>query len=154
MQLTSVLHMLCWGTTSTGTLRRQRAKTLHNFGGRSTCGAASRDRPEGAVTPSPRWPLLLGLVSLSSNPFLRRSRSSTVRPAHPTSCQLHRYGADCGCIGGGTPGSHLSRLVYDMESMLSMLSQHHAIGLQTGCMVAVLPPCLTLLDSHMYALWP
>ena len=27
-----------------------------------------------------------------------------------------------------------------LESMLCMLSQHHAIGLQTDCMVAVLAP--------------
>ncbi len=37
--------------------------------------------PEGCGVPSPRWPLLLGLVSLSSSPFLLLSRSSTVRPA-------------------------------------------------------------------------
>lgn len=33
------------------------------------------------MSPSPRWPLLLGLVSMSSNPFLLLRRSSTVRPA-------------------------------------------------------------------------
>ena len=34
------------------------------------------------------------------------------------------------------------------------LSQHHAIGLQTDCMVTVLAPVVRLLDSHVYALWP
>ena len=34
------------------------------------------------------------------------------------------------------------------------VSQHHAIGLQTDCMVIVLAPVVRLLDSHMYSLWP
>ena len=32
------------------------------------------------------------------------------------------------------------RTEYALESMLCMLSQHHAIGLQTDCMVIVLAP--------------
>ena len=34
----------------------------------------------------------------------------------------------------------LPRLVYALESMLYMLSQHHAMGLQTDYMVTVLAP--------------
>ena len=45
-------------------------------------------------------------------------------------------------------------LEYALESMFCMPSQHHAIGLQTGCMVTVLAPVVRLLDSHVYALWP
>ena len=49
-------------------------------------------------------------------------------------------GLEHGCLGVGTPSLHLPRLEYALESMLCMLSQHHAIGLQTDCMVAVLAP--------------
>ena len=35
-----------------------------------------------------------------------------------------------------------------------MPSQHHAIALQTDCMVLVLAPVVRLPDSHVYALWP
>ncbi len=35
---------------------------------------------------------------------------------------------------------HKPRLEYDLESMLCVLSLHHAIGLQTDCMVALLAP--------------
>ena len=38
----------------------------------------------------------------------------------------------------GTP--RLPRLEYALELVLYMLSQHHAIGLQTDCMVTVLAP--------------
>ena len=31
---------------------------------------------------------------------------------------------------------------------------HHAIGLQTDCMVVVPAPVVRLPDSHVYALWP
>ena len=49
----------------------------------------------------------------------------------------------------------LPRLEYALESMLCMLSQHHAIELQTDCMVTMLAPVpLRLLDSRVYALWP
>ncbi len=48
-------------------------------------------------------------------------------------------GLEYGCLGVGTPRS-LPRLVYALESMLCMLSQHRAIGLQTDCMVTVLAP--------------
>ena len=41
-----------------------------------------------------------------------------------------------------------------MDLMLCMPSRHHAIGLQTDCMVTVLAPVVRLLDSHVYALWP
>ena len=42
-----------------------------------------------------------------------------------------------------------------MPWSLCVLSQHHAIGLQTDCLVTVLAPdWLRLLDSHVYALWP
>ncbi len=34
----------------------------------------------------------------------------------------------------------LPRLEYALESMLCMLSQHHAIELQTDCMVTMLAP--------------
>ncbi len=34
----------------------------------------------------------------------------------------------------------LPRLEYALELVLCMLSQHHAIGLQTDCMVTVLAP--------------
>ncbi len=46
------------------------------------------------------------------------------------------------------------RLEYALGSMFCTPSQHHAIGLQTDCMVTVLAPWLRLLDSHVYALWP
>ena len=39
-------------------------------------------------------------------------------------------------------------------SLLYMISQHHAIGLQNDCMAVVLGPVVRLPDSHMYALWP
>ena len=34
------------------------------------------------------------------------------------------------------------------------VSQHHAIRLQTACMVIVQAPVVRLLDSNVYALWP
>ena len=37
---------------------------------------------------------------------------------------------------------------------LASLSQHHAIALQTDCMVVVPAPVVRLPDSHVYALWP
>ena len=38
------------------------------------------------------------------------------------------------------PLARLPRLEYALELVLYMLSQHHAIGLQTDCMVTVLAP--------------
>ena len=35
-----------------------------------------------------------------------------------------------------------------------MLQQHHAVGLQLDCMVAVPALVVRLLDSHVYVLWP
>ena len=46
------------------------------------------------------------------------------------------------------------RLEYALCLLQCKLSQHHAIGLQTDCMVTVLAPVVRLLDSHVYALWP
>ena len=43
---------------------------------------------------------------------------------------------------------------YAFDVMLYMLPQHHAIGLQTDCMVLVPAPVVRLPDSHVYALWP
>ena len=41
------------------------------------------------------------------------------------------------------------------ESMLQrMPAQHHAMGLQTDCMVVVLAPMVRLPDSYVYALRP
>ncbi len=59
-------------------------------------------------------------------------------------------GLEYGCLGVGTPG--LPMLEYALKSMLRLLSQHHAIGLQTDCMVTVLAPWLRLLDSHAYVI--
>ena len=47
-------------------------------------------------------------------------------------------GLEYGGFGVGTP--RLPRLEYALELVLYMLSQHHAIGLQTDCMVTVLAP--------------
>ena len=52
---------------------------------------------------------------------------------------------------GHTP---CSQLEYALDLMLCMPSQHHAIGLQTDCMVVVPAPVVRLPDSHVYALWP
>ena len=48
------------------------------------------------------------------------------------------WGWSMGALGVGTP--RLPRLEYALELVLYMLSQHHAIGLQTDCMVTVLAP--------------
>ena len=41
-----------------------------------------------------------------------------------------------------------------LDFMMYMPSQHHAIGLQTDCMLVVPGPLVRLPDSHVYALWP
>ena len=41
-----------------------------------------------------------------------------------------------------------------LDCLYCMLQQHRAVGLQTDCMVAVPAPVVSLLDSHVYALWP
>ena len=65
-------------------------------------------------------------------------------------------GLEYGCIQRediGTP-----RLAILSEYALCLLqcklSQHHAIGLQTDCMVVVPAPVVRLPDSYVYALWP
>ena len=52
-------------------------------------------------------------------------------------------------------------ILITLHFMLYMPSQHHAIGLQTDCMLVVPPPVhggthhvVRLSDSHVYALWP
>ena len=52
------------------------------------------------------------------------------------------------------PLSMHPRHEYALDLMLCMPSQHHAIGLQTDCMVLVPWPMLRLPDSHLDALWP
>ena len=47
-----------------------------------------------------------------------------------------------------------SELEYALGLMLCMPSQHHAIGLQTDCMVVVPAPVVRIPDSHVYAFWP
>ena len=41
-----------------------------------------------------------------------------------------------------------------LKMMLCMPSHHHAIGLQTDCMVVVSALMVRLPDSHVYTLWP
>ena len=43
---------------------------------------------------------------------------------------------------------------WDLMMCMPWPSQHHAIGLQTDCMVVVPPHVVRLPDSHVYALWP
>ena len=51
-------------------------------------------------------------------------------------------------------GHWYTRPEFALDMTKCSLSQHHATGLQTDCMVIVLAPVVGLLDSHVYALWP
>ncbi len=52
------------------------------------------------------------------------------------------------------PSGHSERLEYALDFMLRMLSQHHAMGLQTDCIMTVMAPIVGAADSHVHALWP
>ena len=62
------------------------------------------------------------------------------RRHHATGWVLHRCGGGVWVSWCGDTRFTLPRLVYALESMLCMLSQHRAIGLQADCMMTVLAP--------------
>ena len=68
----------------------------------------------------------------------RQRRSSPLETLDVTSLVLRRCGAGVWVPWCGD--TKVPRLEYALELMFCMPSQHHAIGLQTGCMVTVLAP--------------
>ena len=88
----------------------------------------------------------IACVSISQSqqppdPVLHRSRprrSSPLETLDVTSLVLRRCGAGAWVPWCGD--TRVPRLEYALELMFCMPSQHHAIGLQTGCMVTVLAP--------------
>ena len=70
--------------------------------------------------------------------FAINTWSSPLETLNVTSLVLSRCGAGVWVPWCGD--TKVPRLEYALEMMFCMPSQHHAIGLQTGCMVTVLAP--------------
>ena len=82
----------------------------------------------------------------------RSSPLETLNVIMPQAGFCVAVGLECGCTGVGDTSA--SGLQCVLDCLYCMLQQHRAVGLQTDCMVAVPAPVVSLLDSHVYALWP